>query len=298
MSVQASQVVAAIEQLSKASVKGLEDALALVQRVETTRATEISTAQDALGPAYAATVVELARVSTAERTGELLRSIRDLASALLGEEPVAALPGREAAAQAAPQVPEPAPVRQRVFAPPPQQGSSRSEMYGVQFPASRREEAEDVVAQVRKAIAQGHKSNPFDSYRGKNQWCKKLFDMAYATLSTAGGEHASGADEDAPPSAPAPVQTAPAAPTPAAAGDPPSTPQAAPQRASLTMSGPARGIRNRFGPPATPTPQTGSVLRDPSSGRRFGNGVVTQTIDTDIAGAPAPTRESFYKRKK
>jgi hypothetical protein len=309
VSVQASEVVAAIEQMSKASLKGLEDAFLLVQRIETTRAAEISTAQDALGPAYAATVVELARVTTAERTTELLVAIRDLAERLLGGAPstLSAPPAEALAVQPVreqtPAVVEPHPVpRQRVFAPPQQRGSSRDELYGVPFPASRREEADDVVVQARKALAQGHKTNPFESYRGKNQWCKKLFDMAFAALSAGAEESVSdhavvperdvAAERPAAPVASAIAERNPVPPAPA--------PVPAPvARSSVAMSGPARGVRNRFGPPMPPAPATtGSIPRDPSSGRRFGMGVVTQTIDPEGGEPSAPTRESFYKRKR
>ncbi|WP_327210739.1 hypothetical protein [Rhizobium leguminosarum] len=301
MSVQASEVVAAIEQMSKASLKGLEDAFLLVQRIETTRAAEISTAQDALGPAYAATVVELARVTTAERTTELLVAIRDLAGRLLGgaPSPMAAPPAATEAVQPvreqAPAVVEPQALsRQRVFTPPQPRASTRDELYGVPFPSSRREEAEDVVVQARKALAQGHKTNPFESYRGKNQWCKKLFDMAFAALSS--GETEETVSE------PAVVAERPATPPVAAVPerDPaPAPPPVPSSRSSVSMSGPARGVRNRFGPPVPPAPATtGSIPRDPSSGRRFGMGVVTQTIDPEGGEPSAPTRESFYKRKR
>jgi hypothetical protein len=282
--------------MSKASLKGLEEALSLVQRIETTRAAEISTAQDALGPAYAGTVVELARVTTAERTTELLIALRDLASRLLGGDPSPVAPAADQEVvhpirEQVPAIVEPQALsRQRVFSPPQPRASSRDELYGVPFPVSRREEAEDVVVQVRKAIAQGHKTNPFESYRGKNQWCKKLFDMAFVALS-------SGSQEEDTSNPDVETATTPSAAT-ALEREPPSVP-APTSRSSVAMSGPARGVRNRFGPPVPPAPTTtGSIPRDPSSGRRFGMGVVTQTIDPEGGEPSVPARESFYKRKR
>lgn len=288
--------------MSKVSMKGLEDALSLVQRVEATRAAEISTAQDALGPAYAMTVVELARVTTAARTTELLVAIRDLADRLLGAPPASSTP---AAVQqsvthgvAAPvaQTEEPqVSSRQRVFMPPQPKAAERAELFGVPFPASRREEADDVVAQVRRALAQGHKTNPFESYRGKNQWCKKLFEMAYAALSADPASDVDATSES-------PDHDAATPPPPAPAPDREVVPAAAPvgaTRSSVAMSAPARGSRQRFIPPSPPPPSTaGSVPRDPASGRRFGMGVVTQTLDPEVIDSSAPARQSFYKRKR
>lgn len=294
MSVEASQVVAAIEQMSKASLKGLEDALLLVQRTETTRATEIATAEDAMGPSLAKTVVELARVTTADRTREVLEAIREAVERLLSAAPATSeqVPPASAANDAPSHVvpaPSPAQPRQRVFAPPPAAPSARGEMFGVQFPSSRREEAEDVVSQARAAVAQGHKTNPFESYRGKNQWCKKLFDTAYAAL-VAGADHEANSDPVDPVSIP---KRASEEPRPQL---PPEPPQAA-QRSAVALSGPARGGPYRFGPPATP-PHSGVGTTRPSPGRRFGMGVVTQTIDPDGAEPAPQARESFYKRKR
>jgi hypothetical protein len=264
-----SDVLRGIETLASQSRGMLEQALELIEKAARAEEIAMETAIAALGEAHGRTVVELARMPVASEMQDMLRSIRDAAAGMLGE--IAA--------------PAPSATHHRTLAHPaaiPQtDASGKVEMFGIPVPASRLQEAEEVVAAAKTAVAQNRKANPYDHYRGKNSWCKSLFLAAFSRIST---DQAT----DSPSSEASPDERA---------SQRPQTPPAAPEvRPSIAASGPVRGagsLREDPAPrPASPVqpPPRPPVVAQP---RQHAHGATAQTIPDEVlqrSATPTPAR--------
>jgi hypothetical protein len=269
----------------------LAEALNLIEQAANAENAAMETAVAALGESHARTVVDLARMPVAAEIARVLHAIRSAADAML----------TGAAASVSAELPA-SPVVQHLEPPfrlppaPQPDASGRIEMYGISVPSSRSEEASEVVASARTAVAQNRKANPYDHYRGKNSWCKSLFLAAFARISAESTqrlqtEEMSPRDDVAQPPSRVEPDSAPEM----------DTRPAAPQRPSIAGSGPLRATRPMPADQVPPTmpPRTAA----PSSSRLHAHGITAQTIEDPgksrepPAQAPkAPTR-SFFKQR-
>lgn len=284
-----SDVLRGIEGLAARSGEMLAEALNLIEQAAKAENAAMETAVAALGESHARTVVDLARMPVASEINRVLHAIRSAAEGMLAgaSAPTSSeLQGPAATPQQEPAVRIPAPLQP--------DASGRIDMFGISVPASRSEEASEVVAEARSAVAQNRKANPYDHYRGKNSWCKSLFLAAFARISA---ESAHRQQVDEPPShaeggialveAEAPPEREVRA--------------AVPQRPSIAGSGPLRATRQVPSEQAPPPVQPRAAA--PSQSRLHAQGITAQTIEDPIMSrepppkAPkAPTR-SFFKQR-
>ncbi len=286
-----SDVLRGIEGLAARSGEMLAEALNLIEQAAKAENAAMETAVAALGESHARTVVDLARMPVASEINRVLQAIRSAADAMLagGSAPAAdELPAQTLAArQEAPSRTPPAPQPD---------ASGRIDMYGISVPASRSEEASEVVAAARTAVSQNRKANPYDHYRGKNSWCKSLFLAAFARISAESGhrqqvEEPSSRNDDillsSDAEAPADRDVRPVV----------------PQRPSISGSGPLRAARQvpseQSTPPVQPRPAA------PSPSRLHAQGITAQTIEDPgksreppPQASKSPTRTFFKQRTR
>lgn len=326
----ASEVLRGLEVISALSNGKVEDALRSLHEAAKADATAEETAIIGLGEKFARTVMDLAKSTAAPARLDNLLAIRALADRLIAQEQgvtqsialaedeiVSPDPSVQSQVDEAPMT-----VSRRIPAGPKASPSVRVDLFGISVLASRKDEADQVIADARASVAQNKKANPYESYRGKNSWCKSLFIAAYTHLSSMADAEQT---EEEP-------QTEPAPPRPArsfdldddsddaAAPSPALEPVIAPSvdvvetavsaspapRQSISRSGPLRSA-TRYPPqdgettiPAAPQPSEHTPL-----GRVHGLGVAVQTMDlSDSAQAEASkppsstSRQTFFKRKR
>jgi hypothetical protein len=286
-----SDVLRGIEELAARSGEMLAEALSLIEQAARAEAAAMETAVAALGESHARTVVDLARMPVAAEVTRVLLAIRSSADAMLSgtrpsssiELPPAPSAGHHGSLVRSSSVPHP-------------DASGRIDLYGIMVPASRSQEASEVVAAARTAVAQNRKANPYDHYRGKNSWCKSLFLAAFAEIST----EASRVQVDA---APALYEDAAPAVSPrladVAVTEVEARPAVAP-RPSIAGSGPLRGARHAAGEPSQMASRPAAAA---SPARLHAQGITAQTIeDPGTSRQPPqqasnrPTR-SFFKQR-
>lgn len=249
-------------------------------------AAAIETATSLLGEARGKTALDLARLPVAAEITETLSAIR---SAIDGFQDVAPGESQSVTPQETLVV---QPSERTVSA------NGRIDFFGIMVPAGRASEAEDVIAAARTAVAQNHKTNPYDHYRGKNAWFKSLFLAAFshitaeavAPLPSSGAVHR---DEGAKPLA-------------ADEADPPSRP-------SVVAAGPVRGPRPGYfvrreaftpdTPALVPSPAPPPMLQ-PTGNRLHAHGTTAQTIPEEVLQQsaaqqpPARGRQTFFRNRK
>lgn len=286
-----SDVLRGIEGLAARSGEMLAEALNLIEQAAKAENAALETAVAALGESHARTVVDLARMPVASEITRVLHAIRSATDSMLAGAAASVSAEREASTV----VQHSEPLSRIPPAPQPD-ASGRIEMYGILVPASRSEEASEVVAAARTAVAQNRKANPYDHYRGKNSWCKSLFLAAFAQISAESTQRLQ-ADETS--RRDDMVQSAPRV-EPDAASEMDTRP-AAPQRPSIAGSGPLRAPRQVPADQAPPTVPPRPAA--PSAPRLHAHGITAQTIEDPGKSrepppqAPkAPTR-SFFKQR-
>lgn len=283
-----SDVLRGIEGLAARSGEMLAEALNLIEQAANAESAAMETAVAALGESHARTVVDLARMPVASEINRVLHAIRSAADAMLA--------GGGASASSELPAPVTAPRQQtseRIPTPLQPDASGRIEMFGISVPASRSEEAAEVVAAARAAVAQNRKANPYDHYRGKNSWCKSLFLAAFARISAESShrqqteETAVSLGDDALP----PVEAAP---------ERNIRPDLA-QRPSITGSGPLRVARPM---PSEQAPSPAQLrIASPSQSRLHAQGITAQTIEDPIMSREPPPKtsktppRSFFKQR-
>jgi hypothetical protein len=271
----------------------LAEALNLIEQAAKAEAAALETAVAALGESHARTVVDLARMPVAAEISRVLLAIRSAADAMLaGTSP--AIPTSPAPAPSASAASDP--VQRAVTVPQPD-ASGRIELYGISVPASRHEEAEEVVAAARTAVAQNRKANPYDHYRGKNSWCKSLFLAAFSNISTEASQRMQ-AEASVSGESLAPAAAPHAEPSPAPERE---VQPVVPPRPSIAGSGPLRAARQV---PAEHAPQPAAPRNiAPSPSRLHAHGITAQTIeDPGKSREPPPqtakpTTRSFFKQR-
>lgn len=286
-----SDVLRGIEGLAARSGEMLAEALNLIEQAANAENAAMETAIAALGESHARTVVDLARMPVASEISRVLHAIRSAADAMLAGASASTsseLPAPAALPRQEPSVRMPTPLQP--------DASGRIDMFGISVPASRSEEAAEVVASARAAVAQNRKANPYDHYRGKNSWCKSLFLAAFARISAESSHR---------------HQTEEAATSPGTVALPPAEAEAAPerdvrtglpQRPSIAGSGPLRGSRpipsEQAAPPVKP-PRAAS----PSASRLHAQGITAQTIEDPVMSREPPPKttktppRSFFKQR-
>lgn len=265
-----SEVLRGIEAIAAHSSELLAEALRLIEQATKAEAAAMETAVAALGESHARTVVDLARMPISAETTRTVRAIRAAADAFLGGSSAPA-----SAVAASGHVTADREPRQRIIPEQQPDSSGRISIYGISVPASRVEEAEDVVSAARTAAGRNHKANPYENYRGKNSWCKSLFLAAFAVISE---EEALRAAQEA--EAAAEEQSVPEVVPVSQPSEPPPV-----TRASIAGAGPVRGARSAASallrrPTPVPTPVPPSRPADASPTRQHAHGITAQTIET------------------
>lgn len=187
----ASEVLRGIEVISALSNGKVAEALRSLEDAQRADATATETAVNGLGAAYAKTVMDLARMTAAPARLETLLAIRSLVDTLIAVEQD--IPAQTAITHPSATVSVPStdrsehverPLSRRVLAGPQVSDTVRIDMFGISVLASRKDEADMVIADARSALAQNKKTNPYESYRGKNSWLKTLYVAAYTHLAS------------------------------------------------------------------------------------------------------------------
>jgi len=185
--VPASEIVREAEAAHRRSLQLREEARRLLAEADAVEAGALARAVDSLGEDLGRAAVGMAAWTV---TGKLPEAAQPLPT--MGEEAPAPYAPAPASGPdqtpVAPAAPAPACDTQQAenLAPAPaasgSQVTSRTSLHGVDVPPSRIQEAEEIVAQASSLFAQGHKSNPYGSDRGKNAWRKLLFKAAWDHL--------------------------------------------------------------------------------------------------------------------
>lgn len=287
-----SDVLRGIEGLAARSGEMLAEALNLIEQAANAENAAMETAVAALGESHARTVVDLARMPVASEINRVLHAIRSAADAMLAgaSAPTSSeLPVPVAAPRQEPSVRMPAPLQP--------DASGRIDMFGISVPASRSEEAAEVVAAARTAVAQNRKANPYDHYRGKNSWCKSLFLAAFAQIS-AESSHRHQTEETAVSHGDGALPPAEAVAAPERDVRP-----ALPQRPSIAGSGPLRATRPIPSEQAPPPAQPRVASPSPSPSRLHAQGITAQTIEDPVMSREPPPMtsktppRSFFKQR-
>ena len=278
-----SEIIRALEQLAGRNGELLRDALALVQQAAAAEDAIYRTAVDAVGPDRASTVVDLVRLPVAAGIADTLSAMRRV---------LEGMPGGRSVASGIVSEPEARPFT-AVYASAVQPRPEKTEICGIEIPAGRKADAEEVVTAARSAAAQNRKTNPFEHHRGKNSWKKALF---VAALGQAAAEEPEALETAAvqtpstPASAPIPLPEA-------SPGQDPIRDRAddAPRLTASAQTGQAGQLR---GSPSSVPPVSGTVT--PASGRPHGHGVAVQKISEDqvkdVVAVPPRQRNPFFKR--
>lgn len=77
---------------------------------------------------------------------------------------------------------------EEVVQPKTSEAPAKIELYGIDVPPSRMQEAAEITAQASAMFSQGRKTNPYASDRGKNAWRKALYKAAWDSLASEAGD--------------------------------------------------------------------------------------------------------------